>query len=140
MSGRLHYAVLLMRPVTLLQGERGMLLKRAGAVVLAAVALATAAGCERGDPRLANLSPGISKDSVLTVMGGPPHRLDPYLSKGQYIEAMYYPRRAGSSGDDLQDRNMTPVVVINGNLAGWGWSWWDSTAADHRIEVAAKGR
>jgi hypothetical protein len=36
------------------------------------------------------------------------------------------------------DRNMEPVIVIDGKLAGWGWSYWDSLAAAHKIPVAPK--
>jgi hypothetical protein len=107
----------------------------AGALVLAGVALA---GCERGDARLESLSAGMARDSVLTVMGDSPQRVDPYLVSGQYIEAMYFPRPGRAEGEGLEDRNMSPVVVVNGRLAGWGWTWWDSAAAANSIPVAPK--
>jgi len=94
--------------------------------------------CERSDTRLESLTAGISKDSVTTIMGEAPKRVDPYLIAGQYIEAMYYPRAGKSDAESVKDRNMSPVVVINGKLAGWGWDFWDSTAGTHKIRVAAK--
>ena len=112
-------------------GKRlGWTLAIAGMVVLA--------GCERADPRLKNLSAGISKDSVLAVMEEPPKRTDPYLYKGQYIEALFYPRKGKTDAKSTADRKMSPVVVINGKLTGWGWAYWDSTAAANNIPVAIK--
>ena len=107
--------------------------------VRALVALALVAslgGCERADSRLEKLTVGIAKDSVLKLMGTAPQRLDPYLVGGQYIEAMYFPR-AGRA-DSVADRKTTPVIVISGQLRGWGWGYWDSAAAANNIQVAAK--
>lgn len=95
--------------------------------------------CERGDPRIEHLSVGIGKDSVTIVMEGEaPKRVDPYLNNGQYIEAMLYPRKGKTDSASGLDRNMTPVVVINGKLAGWGWNYWDSAAGANHILVAPK--
>ncbi len=103
------------------------------------VALLALSGCERSDPRLEQLAVGMAKDSVLAVMGGEkPQRVDPYLNNGQYVEAMLYPRMGKADSVSLRDRNMTPVVVINGKLAGWGWNYWDSTAGANNIPVAPK--
>jgi len=93
--------------------------------------------CERADPRLEQLSAGISKDSVFQLMGEKPHRNDPVLVNGQYIEAMYFPREGATDGDGMQDRNMTPVIAINQKVTGWGWAYWDSVAAANGIVVAA---
>ena len=109
--------------------------------VLPVVLLLLAAACQRGDARLDNLAVGISKDSVIAVMGGErPSRIDPYLSGGQYIETMFFiPVRARPEGTDtLPDRKRSPVVAINGAVAGWGWAFWDSVATAHRIVVPPK--
>ena len=105
---------------------------------LATAGMIVLAGCERSDPRLKDLSAGISKDSVLVVMEEPPKRTDPYLYKGQYIEAMFYPRKGKTDPKSVADRKMSPVVVINGKLTGWGWAYWDSAAAANNIPVAPK--
>ena len=48
---------------------------------------------DKADARLEKLSAGISKDSVLAVMGvEKPQRVDPFLINGQFIEAMYFPK------------------------------------------------
>lgn len=99
------------------------------------------AACGPGeDARVANLTVGISKDSVITAMGGErPSRIDPYLTGGQYIESMLYfrPGAAPTATDSIPDRERTPVVVINGLLTGWGWAYWDSVASANNIPVAA---
>ncbi|MBX3148204.1 MAG: hypothetical protein KF785_15685 [Gemmatimonadales bacterium] len=105
------------------------------ALVVAAVVLIV--GCERGDRRLNSLTVGISKDSASAVMGGvAPKRTDPYLYQGQYIETMFYPRLGKTNPEDLEDRRMSPLVVINGTLVGWGWNFWDSVASANGIPVA----
>lgn len=105
----------------------------------AVVSLLALSACERADPRIQHLSVGIEKDSVTAIMEGEkPKRIDPYLYNGQYIEAMLYPRKGKTDSASLQDRKMTPVVVINGKLAGWGWTYWDSTAEANHIPVAPK--
>ncbi len=103
------------------------------------VSLLALSACERADPRLERLAVGIGKDSVTAVMEGEqPKRVDPYLNNGQYIEAMLYPRKGKTDSASFPDRKMTPVVVINGKLAGWGWTYWDSAAAANHISVAPK--
>jgi len=105
----------------------------------ALVLVAALAGCERADPRLEQLTVGIGKDSVIAVMGGErPNRIDPFLYQGQYIETMFFPRQGKTDSASLTDRKMTPVIVINGKLTGWGWNYWDSAAAANRIAVPPK--
>ncbi len=111
--------------------------KKAG--IAAVVSLLAMTACERADPRLQNLTVGIAKDSAIAAMeGDAPKRIDPYLYNGQYIEAMLFPRKGKTDSAATADRNMTPVVVINGKLTGWGWGYWDSTATANHIEVAPK--
>lgn len=104
---------------------------------LVAAAVVTVAGCERSDRRLEDLNVGISKDSASTVMGGvAPKRTDPYLYQGQFIETLFYPRLGKTDPEDLEDRKMSPLVIVNGKLVGWGWPFWDSVATANGIPVA----
>lgn len=102
------------------------------------VGVATLGGCESGDPRLENLALGIAKDSAIAVMQGPPTVVEPYLINGQYIEGMFYARPGKADSASRAPRNMTPVVLVNGKLIGWGWDQWDSVAAANKIPVAPK--
>jgi hypothetical protein len=103
-----------------------------------ALALAAAlAACSSGDTRLKQLSVGITKDSALKVMGSqPPTRTDPFLTDGKFIEVMYF--APAGSADSLPDREMSPLVAVDGKLVGWGWEMLDSVAAATKIPVAAK--
>jgi len=107
-------------------------------VLLAALFLGTGlAGCAGSDKRLQRLKVGISKDSTLAVMGlEKPQRVDSYLSGGHYIEAMYYFPPGISDSAGTPDRKLSPVIVIDGALAAWGWKQWDSIAAANKIVVA----
>ncbi len=113
------------------------ILPSATASVLLITLLAGACGPGE-DPRVANLSTGISRDSALSVMGGgTPTRVDPYLVAGEYIEVLFYdrPGREPTSPGGEADRERTPVVVIDGLVTGWGWAHWDSLATAHNIAV-----
>jgi hypothetical protein len=68
--------------------------------------------------------------------GSPPEQPYSYLVDGQFIEAMIY-RRDGAEGpiDSLDRGDLTPVILVDGKLTGWGWEHWDSVAGAHRIEV-----
>jgi hypothetical protein len=102
------------------------------AVPLSLVAIV--AGCS-GDARYQTLAVGIPKDSAVKLMGvEKPQRVDPYLTNGHYIEAMYY--RKPGQGDSVPDRKLSPVVVVDGKLVGWGWKTWDSVAEANHIPVA----
>ena len=105
-------------------------------VVLAVVA--ALAACSSGDARLKQLTVGITKDSALKVMGVPPPvRADGFLIEGKSLEILYF-APAGTT-DSLPDREMSPLVAVNGQLVGWGWETVDSVAAATRIPVAPAG-
>ncbi|HKP28548.1 MAG TPA: hypothetical protein VJU15_04065 [Gemmatimonadales bacterium] len=101
---------------------------------LLAVAIGSLAimGCTRDDPRLKNLTAGISKDSALAALDvRNAERPSTYLIKGKLIETMMV-RREGVEGplDSLPRTDYNPVVMIDGKLAGWGWKFWDSVSQD----------
>jgi hypothetical protein len=87
-------------------------------VVLFGVLLAA---CSRDDARFQELTRGIPRDSVIKVMGdAKPERVDSYLANSQVIEALYFAPPGADSGS-TPERELSPVVVVNGTLAGWGW-------------------
>ena len=95
-------------------------------------------GCERGDPRVQALAVGVAKDSAIALMQGKPTASAPYLIDGQYIEAMLYAQPGKTDSASRRPRNMTPLVLVNGKLIGWGWDLWDSVAAAHKIPVESR--
>jgi hypothetical protein len=109
--------------------------------IAASLALASIlGGCgARPDPRLANLTEGISQDSVLRVMGADSaNRTESFLVNGQFISTLYFARPGASDSAALADRNMSPVVLISGRAVGWGWEKWDSIADANGVQVVPK--
>ena len=94
-------------------------------------------GCGSRDPRFENLAVGLSKDSVMTLMGvEKAQRIDPFLVGGKYIEVMYY--APPGSNDSVPDREASPLIAVDGVLQAWGWKSLDSLAQATRIPVAPK--
>src|SRR5688500_2051264 len=85
-------------------------------------------GCSTEDAPQQDLNAGITKDSAIAVLGGSAgERPAVYLIKGKMIEAIMV-RHQGAEGplDSLTRKQYSPVVMIDGKLAGWGWKYWDS--------------
>ena len=100
----------------------------AGALLLAMMLLG---GC--GDARLRKLSVGISKDSTMQIMGSRPDRTEAYLVEGRMIEALFYGKAGADSGATPEDK-LTPVVLVDGALTGWGKDEWEKVAAENNIQ------
>ena len=112
---------------------------RSALIAVPVLGLLFLSACSKSDTRLEKLSAGISKDSVLAIMGvEKPQRIDPYLVEGHYIETMYFPKRGPADSASVADRNMSPLVVVDGKLVAWGWKQWDSIAAAKKIPVTKK--
>jgi len=106
-------------------------------IAAATAAVLLLAGCQRDDPRVSDLAVGITRDSARTVMEIPgSERPVSYLINGQFIET-FVVRRPGVEGprDSLTRKQTTPVVIIGGQVAGWGWKFWDSVGAANSIPV-----
>jgi Protein of unknown function (DUF3192) len=97
---------------------------------------ALTAACDAADGRLKNLAVGIAKDSIVARMGAKPDTMESYLIDGHYFEALYYIKQGKTDPLSRTMRQMAPIVAVDGKLAGWGWVFWDSLAAAHKIQVA----
>jgi hypothetical protein len=119
---------------------------------LSAVALLALVAC--GDSRLGKLTINMPKDSVAIVMGTP-HRTSTYMLSGKVWEFAVYPvgnetptavKVKTSSGQDstitdsIPWRKMSPVVMIDGKVVGWGWGWWDKESAKLGIPVTVPAK
>jgi hypothetical protein len=104
---------------------------------LALLAVGSLSAC--GDARLKKLSTGISADSVAVLMeADAPHTASSYLVEGKYWEVMLYPKQSAAEGDSIAWREMSPVVLADGAVMGWGWAYLDETAAAKGFQVPAK--
>lgn len=118
----------------------------AGRVVVLAFVVSSLAAC--GDANLRKLSVGIARDSVLKVLGQGSvssdttpnvYREERYLYGGQMITMLLYTNTGKEEGvDTLPERELTPVVLRNDTLTGWGWEYHDSVA--RAINIVIKPR
>jgi hypothetical protein len=116
-------------------------------LALGAFALAVS-GC--GDARVKKLDEGISRDSVLTILrdGAPPGGADSlphvyedaaYLMNGRNYEVFYYTKGDEVAGaDSLPAKRLTPIVLVDGKVTGWGWSHWDSVSKSINLPVKSR--
>ena len=114
--------------------------RKARALCLVAMGTLALLGCTREDPRLKNLTVGISKDSASTALGvRTTEGREGYIVKGKMFEIMML-RREGAEGpfDSLSRKQYSPVVLIDGQLAGWGWKYWDSVSQDLGVPLKPK--
>ena len=78
---------------------------------------------------------GIGEDTlgvsqVQIPIGGPrpvlqnPHRNELYRAGGADWEVLYYYTSVVSDDGRITDDELTPVVLRNATLTGWGWDYW----------------
>jgi hypothetical protein len=107
-----------------------------------------AAAC--GDARIEKLSTGISRDSVLAIINegetgdslARVYRQESYLlpnKKGNVFlsNILFYDKRGRKEADDpnVSAQSTTPIVVIDGKVVGWGWTYYDSLAKANNIPI-----
>src|SRR5262245_15901712 len=111
-------------------------LVRRGVVAMVAFSVAgLVVACGGEDRRVKQLNQGISRDSVMTVIGVNPknaagpdsfpnvYTREKYLIDGKNYEVLYFSpeNRKFVPGDSVQLRTLTPIVLVDNLLAGKGW-------------------
>ena len=102
----------------------------------------------RGENRqkLLGLSTGLTKQEVLNVMGTEtmktrrrvitnPYRTEMYRSNGREIELLLYYTDVKKSDGAITDDELTPLVLMDGKLDGWGWLYWDDIVHKYEIRI-----
>jgi len=118
-------------------------------VILAS--LTVLAGCSglsqvRADNRenLNRLSAGMSKQEVLDTMGTEtietqgsvitnPYRTEMHRSDGRVVEVLLYYTDIQRKDGAITDNELTPLVLVDGKLDGWGWSHWSDVRMRYGI-------
>ena len=122
-------------------GRRGFALAAIGGVALLAA-------CGQ-DKRVKAVDTGISKDSLLTVIGKESPGVDSlpnvyqrerYLIDGKSYEILFFSptgRHAfvGVQKDTIPWKDLTPIAMIDNKVMGKGWPYLDSLYAAHRSPV-----
>jgi hypothetical protein len=103
-----------------------------------------------GDAKLEKISEGISRDSVLAIINegagadslARVYRQESYLlpnKKGNVFNTniLFYDARGRKETDnpDVAAESLTPIVVQDGTVIGWGWTYYDSLAKANNIPL-----
>lgn len=115
---------------------------RRTAIGLGTLAALSLSGC--GDKRIDNLSRGIPRDSALKVLAGGPtgdslanvYKQETYLYNSHLINVLLYNKEGlTEKAASVPDKELTPVVLIDNKVSGWGWQHYDSVAKANNIPV-----
>ena len=112
------------------------------ALGLSGIALAAAAtGCR--DKRLDKLEAGLTRDSVLALINdgnksdslAHVYKQETYFLQNlkgnvRYGNILFYNRKGVKESDQpkLEREAATPIVLADGKVIGWGWTFYDSVA------------
>ena len=93
-----------------------------------------------------SLSPGMDKSEVTKIMGNEsystiagtisnPYRSELYRTQVGIVEVLMYYTDLKASDDAITDDELTPVVLIDGKVDGWGWTYWDNMVHKYEIRI-----
>ena len=116
---------------------------------LAAISGITLLGACGEDKRVQAVDTGMSRGSLLTVIGKEAPGVDSlpnvyqrerYLIDGKNYEILFFSPTGkhvfvGVQKDTIPWKDLTPIAMINDKVMGKGWSFLDSLYAAHKIPV-----
>jgi len=114
-------------------------------IAAALLSVATLSAC--GDANIRKLTPGIARDSVkkILALGSAAagdttpnvYREERYLHNGHWISILMYSKTGTKEGgpDMIPEAELTPVVLQDDTLTGWGWAHHDSVALANNIVI-----
>ena len=96
--------------------------------------------------KLLRLSPGMTKPQVLESMGTKtyaiggdtitnPYRSEFYKTDDHTFELLFYYTDRKDADGKISDDELTPLVVLDGSLDGWGWPYWHNLASKHGLRT-----
>jgi len=100
---------------------------------------------------MVGLSTGMSKQDVLAVMGtntirsaeggliNNPYRTHIYRSPRHEFELLLYYTDENGHDDVITDEALTPLVIMDGKLDGWGWSYWNALVQKYDLLLWQRG-
>jgi len=118
--------------------------RRVALAATSALGLMLLAAC--GDSRVNQLELGISKDSVLKIIGqGAPagdslpnvyKRVQYFVDSKMFDIFLFDPQNRKAWLDPLvQDKELTPVVVVQDKLEGTGWGYADELTSKYKMQI-----
>lgn len=103
---------------------------------------------------LLNLRAGMDREQVLEVMGvgerktydsrttwgagetlSNPYRTEMYTAGGHHWEILYYYTDIKADDGAISDDELTPLILKDGVLDGWGWTYWQDVAQRYDITI-----
>jgi len=101
---------------------------------------------------LMSLNQGMTKQEVLNVMGtqtqktyddlgnptgkiNNPYRIEMYDADNSNWEILYYYTDRKSADGAITNDELTPIVIRDGKLSGFGWSYWEGQIEKYEIRV-----
>lgn len=97
--------------------------------------------------KLLSLSAGMTEQEVLNLMGTKtikadngtvitnPYRTEMHQSNGHVFKLLLYYTDIQKNDGAITDDELTPLVVVDGKLDGWGWSYWNNLIEKYEIRV-----
>lgn len=127
------------------------------AVLLAALSLSACITADavktQNRERLLSLSLGMNKPQALAAMGtesiqvfdrvsglpagkiNNPYRTEAYQAGGHQWEILLYYTDLKADDGAITDDELTPLVLKDGVLDGWGWSYWRGVVETYEIRI-----
>jgi hypothetical protein len=119
-----------------------------GPTLATLLTVATLTGC--GDRNISKLTVGITRDSVIKILGqgssgtdSTPnvYREERYLNDGHMITMLMYSSTGKKEGTEtIPEEELLPVVLVDDTLTGWGWEHHDSVANVNRIVIKPRAK
>jgi hypothetical protein len=90
---------------------------------------------------------GMTREQALAVMGTGttrtrdggritnPYRSESYEAQGQRIDVLFYYTDLKARDAAITDDELTPIVLVDGKVDGWGWSYWQALVQRYEIRV-----
>ena len=118
-------------------------------IMIVALGGAALLGACRQDARVKAVDTGITRDSLLTVIGKSSPGIDSlpnvytrerYLIDGRSYDVMFFSPTGkhlytGIQKDTIPWKDLTPIAMIENRVAGKGWDYLDSLYKAHKIPV-----
>lgn len=118
--------------------------RRVAAFATAALTLMLVTAC--ADSRVRDLELGMSKDSVLMIIGaGAPEgdslpnvykRIQYFVDSKFFDIFLFDPQNRKVWLDPLvNDKELTPIIIVQDKLEGTGWSYADELTAKYKLQI-----
>jgi hypothetical protein len=95
-------------------------MKRLALFVVVAVLICSCSAINRNNENIMNLKVSMTQDEVLKTMGTPAASESYEAVGGERVSILYYRTEEKLTAITTVKDECTPIVFINGKLAGWG--------------------